>query len=303
MRILFMGTPMFSVPSLRRLYDDGHDIVGVFSQPDKPRGRGMKTMFTPVKELAISSGTQVFQPMTLSDGKASLIIKELCCDLIVVVAYGRLLPREILDLPPLGCINIHASLLPKYRGAAPINWAIIRGEKETGVTAMQMDEELDSGDIICCSKTDIGESETAGQLYERLSVIGANLLSETITVLSSGIVVRTPQDHDVATYAPPINRRLSPIDWSDTSENIRNKVRGLNPRPSATTKLNDVVFKIHSVVIGGSRPQGVENGAIVATGRQGIEITCADGTVIIKELQAPGGRRMTAEEYLRGNRV
>lgn len=301
MRIAFMGTPDFAVLHLKSLYDDGHDIAGVFTQPDKPRNRGMKLGQCPVKGLAIERGTPVFQPDSLNDDVARLI-GELQCELIAVVAYGKLLPAKILDIPPLGCINIHASLLPKLRGAAPIQWAVLNGEKETGVTSMYISEELDSGDIILAARTEIGEDETAGELYGRLKGIGADLLSRTITDISNGAAERVAQDSSLATYAPQLSKSISSIDWNKTAYEVKCKVRGLNPWPVATMVINGEILKVFSVDISGSGP-GKPPGGITQTRSGGIEVACADGTVTIGELQAPGGKRMTAAEYLRGHRV
>jgi len=303
MRIVFMGTPSFAAAPLERLYRDGHDIAGVFTQPDKPRHRGMKVSFSPVKELALERGTPVYQPPSLRDGQALEFLRELKSELIVVVAYGKILPREILELPPIGCINVHASLLPKYRGAAPIQWAVLNGERETGVTTMYMAEGLDTGDMLYAKTTPIGENETAGELYDRLSVLGADLLSETVNALSRGDAVRIPQNDAKATLAPPLKKDMSPIDWTDTALNIKCKVRGLNPWPVATAELAPgTTYKIFSVDIS-DKKTSVNPGEIISSGRDGLEIACADGTVIIKELQAPGSKRMAAADYLRGNPI
>ena len=302
LKIVFMGTPDFGRRSLERLYDDGYDIAGVFTQPDKPSHRGMRVAFSPVKELAAERGTPVFQPATLKDGAALNILNELKCDLIVVVAYGKLLPREVLELPPLGCINIHGSLLPEYRGAAPIQWAVINGEKETGVTSMYMAELLDAGDILYSQKTRIKENETAGELYNRLSILGAEVLSETLGAVSRGEAISIPQNHSDATYAPPLKKDMSPIDWTDTAVRIKNKVRGFNPWPIATAEFNAVTYKVFSVEIG-DRISAYKSGEIVSADAKGLEVACADGTIIVKEMQAPGGKRMLASEYLRGHRI
>ena len=298
-----MGTPEFAVPPLERAYGAGHDVAAVFTQPDRPRNRGMKISFSPVKEAALSHGTQVHQPESLRDPMVGQTIRELDCEVIAVVAYGKLLPRVILDLPAFGCINVHASLLPKYRGAAPIHWAIMKGETQTGVTSMLMSDKLDAGDTLLSSTVSIGDDETAGELHDRLSLLTAELLEETLDGMSSGKIGRTPQDHNEATFAPPIHKSISPIDWSDTALGIKRKVRGLNPWPLATAELNGTVCKVFSVDIGGSRPLTGAIGEIASVGSDGIEMICADGTVIIKELQAPGARRMTAAEYLRGKRI
>jgi len=295
-----MGTPDFAKNSLERLYEDGHEVVGVFTQPDRPRSRGMKVSHSPVKELAVACDTPVFQPDSLKGGTAADDLRRLNCDLVVAVAYGKLLPADILEVPPLGCINIHASLLPKYRGAAPIQWAILNGEEVTGVTAMYLTEEMDTGDILLAKQTSIGADETSGALFGRLAILGAELLSETVSLIANGRAQRTPQNHDEATYAPMLGREMSPIDWTGTALSIGCKVRGLNPWPTATAELRGMLFKVFAVeTIEGETSRNP--GEIVSTGNSGIEVACADGSVIIKELQAPGGKRMAAADYLRGN--
>ena len=294
-----MGTPSFAVAPLERLIADGHDIAGVFTQPDKPKGRGMKVQFTPVKELALNHNIPVYQPETLRDGTAMDILRELKCDLIVVVAYGKLLPLEILEFPQFECVNIHASLLPKYRGAGPIQWAVLNGETETGVAAMVMGEGLDTGDVLLCKKTQIGDDETAGGLHDRLSILGAELISETVHALECGSIARTPQNDDSATYAPPLTKALSPIDWSDTAFNIKRKVQGLNPWPVATAEFSSKVYKIFAADIAAATDN--TPGTLILG--DGIRVACSDGTIIIKELQAPGGKRMSAQDFLRGNTI
>ena len=229
MRILFMGTPEFAVASLKRLVEDGHDVCGVFTQPDKPKNRGMKMMFSPVKEYALSQNIPVYQPLKMRDGEALEIVQQLQPELIVVAAYGRILPEEILNAPKYGSINVHSSLLPQYRGAAPINWAILDGLDETGVTIMYMAKELDAGDIIHTVKTAIDINETAQELTLRLAELGAGALSETVDMLAAGTAVRTPQEHEKHTYAPMLSKELSPIDWNKTSRRIHDQVRGLIP--------------------------------------------------------------------------
>jgi len=301
-RIVFMGTPEFARAPLERLYSEGHDIAGVFAQPDKPGNRGMKTACGPVKELALSRNTPVFQPKTLRDGEAAGILRGLGCELIAVVAYGKILPREILEIPALGAVNIHGSLLPKYRGAAPIQWAVLNGERETGVTSMLMAEELDAGDILLARKAAIGEDETAGHLYGRLSALGAELLCETVGAISRGEAAPVAQDHGEATFAPPLTKDMSPIDWADTAHRIKCKVQGLDPWPVATMELNGTVCKVYRVEKGANKADKAP-GSIVTSGRHGIEVACADGTVIVKELQAPGGKRMASADYLRGHSI
>ena len=295
-----MGTPDFAQESLCRLYSDGHNIAGVFTRPDKPKDRGMHVSGSPVKQLALEHGTPVFQPATLRDSEVIDILKELKCDLITVVAYGRMLPREVLEMPAFGCLNIHGSLLPKYRGAAPIQWAILNGETETGVTSMYISGELDEGDTLCYRKTTIGDDETAGELYDRLKVLGADLLSETIRGIINGTVERKPQNQAEATYAPPLKKEMAPIDWTKTAYSIKAKVRGLNPWPVATAVIKNTVCKVFAVEIREVNPVKTP-GEIVSAGRHGLEVACIDGSVIIKELQAPGGRRMDAADYLRGH--
>jgi len=302
MRIVYMGTPEFARKPLERLYSEGHEIAGVFTQPDKPSKRGMKVSCSPVKELALSRGTPVYQPKTLRDGSAAETLRKLDCELIAVVAYGKLLPPEVLEIPRLGAVNIHGSLLPKYRGAAPIQWAVLRGEKETGVTSIYMAEEMDAGDILYMKATAIGEAETAGELYDRLAVLGAELLAETVGAISRGEAAPIPQDHSKATFAPPLTKEMSPIDWTETAHNIVCKVRGLNPWPVATTELAGTTYKVFRAVTGGMRGTRAP-GAIVSSGRHGIEVACADGTVIIKELQTPGGKRMASADYLLGHPI
>lgn len=300
MKIVFMGTPEFAAVSLKRLYSDGYDICAVYTQPDKQRSRGMKLGASPVKELALLHQTPVFQPITIRDGIAAQQLQELNPDLIAVVAYGKILPPEILSLPKQGCINIHGSILPKYRGSAPVQWAVLNGEKITGVTSMFMAPEMDAGDIIMTKTTQIGEVETAGQLYDRLSILGAELLSETISAIISGNVHRTKQVDADATYAPPLTKELSPIDWTKSVRQILSHIRGLNPWPVATADINGITFKIYTA-IGTEHCSGLAPGSIVQAGQDGIELSCADGTVVIKELQVPGGRKMAAADYLRGH--
>ena len=298
MRILFMGTPDFAVPSLEALVAAGHEVVGVFSQPDKPKNRGMKLQPTPVKCCAQAHGLAVFQPTKLRDGTALEIIAQLAPDLIVVAAYGRILSQEILSYPRLGCINVHSSLLPKYRGAAPIHWAILNGEQETGVTIMHMALALDAGDIIDVSKTPIGENETAGELLDHLAVLGAELLSRTLTRFESGKVPATPQDASGVSYAPMLDKSMCPIDWTKTAQQVHNHVRGLHPWPVATMELQGKTFKVHAtrVVEGSGKP-----GEILGLTKTGLRIACGEGAVEIISLQAEGGKRMAAPDYFRGH--
>lgn len=303
MRIVFMGTPDFAVPSLEGLIRAGHTVCGVFCQPDKPVGRHQnKLQAPPVKQTALAHNIPVFQPAKLRDGTALAQLKELDPELIVVAAYGRILPDDILNLPPKGCINVHSSLLPKYRGAAPINWAVINGETETGVTIMYMATELDAGDIIAQASTPIDPEETVETLHDRLAALGGELLVKTVASLAAGTATRTPQDETKVTFAPLLSRALSPIDWNKSAREIHNQVRGLVPWPATSTDiLNGETVKVFAVRETGESTQKTP-GTILAAGKGGIQVACGDGKVLsITELQAPGSRRMAAADYLRGH--
>ena len=302
MRILFMGTPDFAVEQLKRLVEDGHEICGVFTQPDKPKNRGMKMTFSPVKEYALICGLDVYQPTKLRDGSALAIVEKLRPELIVVAAYGRILPEDILSAAPMGAINVHSSILPQYRGAAPINWAILDGRKETGVTIMYMAKELDAGDVICMRKSEILPEEDAQELTGRLALLGADALAEAIGQLASGTVVRTPQDHSAFSYAPMLSKELSPMDWSRSAQALHDQVRGLIPWPCATMELGGKKVKVFKTRIGGEVQ--AEAGAIVTADKRGLEIACGDGRSLwILQLQAEGGKRMMAADYLRGHPI
>ena len=303
MRILFMGTPEFAVASLRRLVEDGHEICGVFTQPDKPKNRGHKLAFSPVKEYALTKNLPVFQPVSLKGGEALELLRSLAPELTVVAAYGQLLPDDILNVPPLGSVNVHSSLLPQYRGAAPINWAILNGETETGVTIMYMARALDAGDIILQKSTPIGAEEDAQSLTERLAELGAEALSETVRALAAGTAARTPQDESLSTYAPKLEKGLSPIDWTRSAHEIACQVRGLIPWPCATTDvISGEPMKLYSVEEL-DQATGLQPGARAAEGKQGIDIACGDGKLLrVRELQAQGGKRMSAWAYLMGHR-
>lgn len=305
MRIVYMGTPDFAVPPLEALVNAGHQVCGVFSQPDKPVGRHQnKLQPTPVKVCAQAHGIPVFQPDTLRDGAALAQLEELAPELIVVAAYGRVLPKKILDLPPKGCINVHSSLLPKYRGAAPINWAMVNGDAETGVTIMHMAQALDAGDIIDQAATPIDPEETAEALHDRLAGLGGQLLVKVVADIAAGAAKRVPQDPEQVTYAPMLSRALCPIDWTQSAQAIHNKVRGLVPWPATSTDVisGDTVKLFRSTVL--EQTVSAHPGVIVAAGKEGIDIACGDGKVLrILELQAPGSRRMAAADYLRGHPI
>lgn len=304
MRVVFMGTPDFAVSSLAAMYDDGgYDICAVYTRADKARNRGMKLSFSPVKEYAVSKSLQVYQPKSLRDGEAARQIKDMKPDLIAVVAYGMLLPEEVLNIPPLGAVNVHASLLPKYRGSAPIQWSIINGEITTGVATMYMTPKLDSGDVIDMVETDIGEGETYGELHDRLKIMGAQLLLKTLSDIKNGCIKRFPQDESLATYAPSINKSIMKLDWSKPAGDIVNKVRGLSPKPGARALLGDTSFKIFMANKCDTEIRA-EPGKVVSAEGAGIQVACGNGeTVLITELQAPGGKRMRASDYLRGHKL
>lgn len=302
MRILFMGTPEFAVASLKRLVEDGHEICGVITQPDKPKNRGHKMQPTPVKEYALTQNLEVYQPLKARDGEAMGIVETLNPELIVVAAYGKILPEDLLNYPKYGSINVHSSLLPAYRGAAPINWAILDGLTETGVTIMYMAKELDAGDVIHQKSTAIGDDEDALTLTARLAELGAEALSETVEALAAGTATRTPQEHEKHTYASMLSREMSPIDWSRSAHAINCQVRGLIPWPCASTELAGTKFKIYKTVIGGDTTKAA--GTILSAGKKGIEVACGDGkSLLITELQAEGGKRMAASAYLLGHPI
>jgi len=302
MRILFMGTPDFAVASLKRLVEDGHEICGVITQPDKPKNRGHKMQPTPVKEYALTRNLEVYQPVKARDGEAMGIVESLNPELIVVAAYGKVLPEELLNYPKYGSINVHSSLLPAYRGAAPINWAILDGLEETGVTIMYMAKELDAGDIILQKTTAIGEDEDSLALTTRLAELGAEALSEAVVALGNGTAVRTAQEHEKHTYASMLSREMSPIDWSRSAREINCQVRGLIPWPCASTELAATKFKIYKTVVGGETSKAP--GTILSAGKKGIEVACGDGrSLVITELQAEGGKRMAAAAYLLGHPI
>lgn len=301
MRIVFMGTPDFAVPCLQKLIDCGHEISGVFTQPDKPKGRHGVMTPPPVKELALKNGLTVYQPVKMKDGTALEMLRQAAPELVIVVAYGKILPKEILELPKYGCINIHASLLPKLRGAAPIQWSVINGFEKTGVTSMQMDEGLDTGDMLIKKETAIGENETAGELHDRLSLLGAQVLEETLCALEKGELKPVKQNHSEFTYAPMLSKELSPIDWNLSAQEVHNKIRGLSPWPSASARLGEKNVKIHRSVL--TDEKGGLPGEIIEAGKR-LVVSCGDGKCIeILEIQAENKKAMSAADFLRGNPV
>lgn len=301
MRVVFMGTPEFAVPCLQKLIDCGHKVTGVFTQPDKPQGRKMILTPPPVKVLAEANGIKVYQPTKMKDGTALEMLREADPELCVVVAYGKILPKEILEYPKYGCINIHASLLPKLRGAAPIQWSIINGFDKTGVTSMQMDEGLDTGDMLIMRDIEIGENMTAGELHDELSQLGAAVLEETVNALLNGGLKPEKQNHDEFTYASMLSKELSPIDWNCSAKDIHNKIRGLSPWPSANAKLNGKTVKIHRSIL--APEKGTSAGQIVEAGKR-LVVCCGDMNCIeILNLQAEGKKAMSAADFMRGNQL
>ena len=298
MRVVFMGTPDIAATCLKKILDDGFEVVGVYTQPDRPKGRGMKMVAPPVKELALEHRIPVFQPEHFKDAETVEQLRSLKPDVCAVVAYGRILPQVVLDIPTKGCVNIHASLLPQYRGSAPYQWAVLDGQPETGVSAQYMALKMDAGDVIDASKTPIDPDETAGELLDRLAVLGAELLSKTLSRLAVGEVKATAQDEAAVTYAPMLDKSLCPIDWTKTARQVHDHVRGLSPWPVATAQLGGTNFKIHqtAVVEGSGRP-----GQILGLTKTGLCVACGEGAVEIRILQAEGGKRMAAPDYFRGH--
>ena len=301
MRIVFMGTPDFAEESLRALLEAGEDVTAVFTQPDKPRGRGMRESFSPVKALAVERGIPVYQPVTFKDGAATELLRTLAPELLVVVAYGRILPQAFLDVAKYGSINVHGSLLPKYRGAAPIQWAVLNGDKTTGVSVQYMAAAMDAGDVIASRETEIGEFETSGELFDRLKTLGAELLAETVRKIASGRVIRVPQNEADATYTKMLDKNMSPIDWNKSPREIVKHICGLNPWPVATTELGGVSFRVFGAEYTDTRT-ALAPGKIISAGKAGIEVACGGGRSLrITEGQAAGKKRMSAAAFLLGH--
>ena len=305
MRIVFMGTPDFAVSSLERLLLDGHEVCAVFTQPDKPVGRKHVQTPPPVKVLAAEKGIPVYQPTGLRDEGVLTQLQMLVPELIVVVAYGKILPKTLLEIPKYGCVNVHGSLLPQYRGAAPIQWSVIKGEPVAGVTTMQMDVGMDTGDILHVLSTSVNPDETSGELYERLSKIGAQALSETLAKLGDGLLAPVKQDESQATYAPMLTKGDSPIDWKRSAQEIHNQVRGLSPWPSAQTTWEDKTLKIHKTQLSDTEmPDGIDSAAGKIVCLDPLAVVCGDGNgLILLEVQLAGGKRMDSGDFLRGNRL
>ncbi len=303
MRVIFMGTPDFSVGTLEALLKAGHEVVLAVTQPDKPKGRGNSMQFPPVKETALLHGIEVYQPQKIREPECIAYLEQYQADIIVVVAFGQILPKEILEMPKYGCVNVHASLLPKYRGAAPIQWAVINGEKVSGVTTMRMDQGLDTGDIIMKQEVALTKEETGGSLFERLAQTGADLLIRTLQAIEQGSAVYTPQDHQAVTHTSIIKKQLGEIDWSKSAQELERLVRGLNPWPSAYTQLHGKILKIWKTTVAESQTEeetGLEPGTVVAVSKNSLAVQTAKGRLLLEEVQLEGKKRMTIDAFLRG---
>jgi methionyl-tRNA formyltransferase len=300
MKVIFMGTPDFAVPTLTKLHEHGHDIKLVVTQPDKPSGRGKKLKKSAVKEKAEQLGLNVFQPEKIKKQDNIEILKSCGADVIVVVAYGQILSKEILDMPKYGCINVHASILPKLRGAAPVNWALINGDKRAGVTTMMMDVGLDTGDMLLKDEVEVDMYMNVGQLHDTIMEKGAQLLIETLNKIEDNSIVRTKQDESLSTYAPMLNKETQKINWYDSAENIHNLIRGLSPWPTAFFSIDDKLVKVYSSDFDNEETNH-DPGYVLKVQKDGIYVSCKKGTLIIKEMQMPGKNKVEVEAYLRGN--
>lgn len=303
MRVVFMGTPDFAAASLKAVLDAGYEVAGVLTQPDKPKGRGMKLAACETKQLALERGLDVYQPASVRTPEALELIKSLAPDVLCVVAYGKILPDEILAVPKYGAINVHGSLLPKYRGAAPIQWSVLNGDELAGVTTMYLAHDMDAGDVIYRESTPVGEYETAGELFDRLADMGAKLLVKTLSALESGTAPREVQNEAEATYVGQLDKSICPIDWTKSAREVVKHICGLNPWPVATMELGGETMKVYMAhyteTVTDKAP-----GSVVSAGKEGLEIACGGGrTVMVTELQAPGKKRMSAHDYLVGHPV
>lgn len=301
MRVVFMGTPDIAATCLERILQAGTHVVGVYTKPDTPQNRGMKLTQSPVKQVAVQAGIPVYQPVSFKDHETVETLRALNPDVIAVVAYGKILPQRVLDIPPKGCINIHASILPQLRGSGPVQWAILRGFRETGVTAMYMAAKMDAGDMIEARRTPIDPEENAQSLLDRLAQIGGDLLADTLSRLEAGPVEGTPQNEAEVTYAPMLTKDLCPIDWEKTPLEIKNQVRGLDPWPVATMELEGRRFRVYQVAISDKTTKAAP-GTVLGLTKTGLELACGGGGVVeVRTLQADGGKRMAAPDYFRGH--
>lgn len=299
MRIVFMGTPDFAVPSLQALIGAGHDVCAVYTQPDKPQGRKQILTAPPVKTLALEHDIPVFQPNTLKNEDEQARLREIAPEVIIVVAYGKLLPKAVLDIPPHGCINVHGSLLPRWRGAAPIQWAVIAGDEMAGVTTMQMAEGLDTGDMLLTYETKVGEKETAGELFDRLAQSGAELLTQTLVKLDE--ITPRPQDEAQSCYAHMLDKQMAVIDWSKSAHEIDCLIRGLNPWPIALTTLSGERLKVFAAEK--ANGNGEPGTVLEADPKKGLTVACGEGALGLTEIQLVGGKRMKATDFLRGHAI
>ncbi|CEO27057.1 methionyl-tRNA formyltransferase [Paraclostridium sordellii] len=302
MKIVFMGTPEFAVPCLQKIIDEGHEVLAVVTQPDKPKGRGKKLAMPPVKELALKYNIDVYQPVKAREDSFVEKLKEINPELIVVVAFGQILPKSILDIPKFGCVNVHASLLPKYRGAAPLNWVIINGEEKTGVTTMYMDVGLDTGDMILKSEIALDDEITAGELHDKMMVQGAEVLKDTIDLISKGEAPREKQNDEETCYSPIMDKSLGNIDWSKSATDIHNLIRGVNPWPSAYTTYDKQTMKIWKTKVLDKLSEKTP-GTILSVDKNGIEVSTGDKVLQISEIQMSGKKRMIVSEYIKGNDI
>ncbi len=300
MRVVFMGTPDIAAKCLEKIIADSFDVVAVYTQPDRPKNRGMKLAFSSVKEVALANAIPVFQPENFRDEETIKQLRDLAPDVVAVVAYGRILPQSVLDIPAKGCINIHASLLPKYRGSAPYQWAVLNGDQETGVSAMYLSAQMDAGDVIDTAKTPIDPNETAGELLDRLAILGADLLSKTLSNMEKGKTSAVAQNPDEVTYAPMLDKSICPLDYTKSAAQLHNQVRGLNPWPVATTEIQGNRFKVYQTAVVQSEHTH-EPGTILGLTKTGLQIACAQDILEIRILQAEGGKRMGAPDYFRGH--
>lgn len=300
MKVVFMGTPEFAVSSLEALVSAGHDVCAVYTQPDKPKGRGYVMTPPPVKECAVKNNVEVFQPTSMKTDEEFERLSAIAPDIIVVVAYGKILPQRILDIPKYGCINVHASLLPKYRGAAPIQWAVIKGEKKSGVTIMQMDAGLDTGDMLLKAETDIGENETAGELHDELCEIGAKALIDALERIEAGTITAEKQPDGDFFYASMLDKKMCVVDWSENASVIHNKIRGLSPWPVALTTLNGKRVKLHESRL--SQMTGGNCGEVISV--EPFVVSCGDNTSVeIRTIQIEGGKKLDVKDFLRGHKI
>lgn len=303
MKVIFMGTPDFAVPCLDMLVKEGHEVCLVVTQPDKPKGRGKKMLFPPVKEKAIEYGIEVFQPVKVKEEEAVEKLRSYNADIIVVVAFGQILPESILNMPKYGCVNVHGSLLPKYRGAAPIQWSVINGDTKTGVTTMYMEKGLDTGDMLLKAEFDITSEDTYGTVHDKMCVMGADVLKETLVKIENGTIVREKQDDALSNYAPMISKETGHIDWNKTSFEIINLIRGLDPVPAAWTVYNGEVLKIWKAVKFECDNSTAKCGEIADITKKGFVVKTGDDFVLVTEIQARGGKRMATDAYMRGHAV